>query len=168
MRLAYADPPYYGYSKFYRELHPDAMDYDDIDTHKQLIYRLDNEYDGWVLSMTSGNLHDILPLCPKDARIGAWTKPFASYKPGVNPGYTWEPVVFRSGRKRERTERTVRDYCAVNIALKKGLTGAKPEGFCEWVLDLLGYRPGIDTVDDLFPGTGILATVIAQRDAAAA
>jgi hypothetical protein len=109
--------------------------------------------------MTSGNLHDILPMCPRSARIAAWVKPFASFKPGVNPAYAWEPVVFLGGRQpRDRREATVRDYIATPIALKRGLTGAKPEAFCRWVLDFLGYREG-DTVDDLFPGTGVMGRV---------
>lgn len=163
MRVAYADPPYFGCGHLYKNNHDDWSKYDDLDAWRELLDRLDG-YDGWALSMTSGNLHDLLPLCPRDARIGAWTKPFASFKPNVNPGYTWEPVVYKSGRRRDRSELTVRDYCAVNITLKKGLTGAKPEGFCEWVLDLLGWRPG-DVLDDLFPGTGVMGRVVAARGA---
>jgi len=47
----------------------------------------------------------------------------------------------------------VRDYCAVNIAMRKGFPGAKPEGFCFWVFDLLGAR-ACDEMHDLFPGSG--------------
>lgn len=32
-----------------------------------------------------------------------------------------------------------------------------------WVLDLLGYTPGEDTVDDLFPGSGAVAHAIEGR-----
>ena len=39
------------------------------------------------------------------------------------------------------------------MAMGKGLVGAKPEAFCRWVLDLLGYVEG-DEVVDVFPGTG--------------
>jgi hypothetical protein len=157
---AYADPPYLGYSRFYRDLHPDAMDYDDPATHQALIDRLVAEYpDGWALSLTSGNLHDILPMVPRDCRIAAWVKPFASFKPGVNPGYTWEPLIFRGGRRRtDKAEATVRDYCSTPITLRRCLTGAKPEAFCRWVLDLLGFQVG-DTIDDVFPGTGVMGRV---------
>lgn len=161
MRIyAYADPPYLGYAKFYRDLHPDAADYDRPETHQALIDKLVADYpDGWALSLTSGNLHDILPMCPREARIAAWVKPFASFKPGVNPGYTWEPVIFMGGRRRtDKTEPTVRDYIATPITLKRGLTGAKPEAFCRWVLDLLGFRSE-DRIDDLFPGTGVMGRV---------
>ena len=37
------------------------------------------------------------------------------------------------------------------------MTGAKPEAFCRWVLDLLGYDDTQDTIDDLFPEPGCIA-----------
>lgn len=154
MRFAYADPPYLGCAAFYRGLHPDAMDYDDPETHRALIARLCDEFpDGWAMSLTSTTLRTILPMCPADARVGAWVKPFCSFKPGVNPAYAWEPVIFRGGRKRDRTEPTTRDYCAVGITLKKGLVGAKPFAFSHWIFALLGADPEDEFVD-LFPGTG--------------
>lgn len=51
----------------------------------------------------------------------------------------------------------------LNITLKKGLVGAKPPAFCEWILDLLGWEPG-DQLDDLFPGTGVMAEVVEWRE----
>lgn len=162
MRFAYADPPYLGCGKLYKD-HPDWQDCDTIGWHFALINRLVTEFpDGWALSMTSGNLHDILPLVPKEARIAAWVKPFAIFKPNVNPAYTWEPVIFMGGRKGDRTRPTVRDHLSCNITLKKGLTGAKPEAFCEWILQLLGYENG-DTLEDIFPGTGVMSKVLKQH-----
>jgi hypothetical protein len=78
--------------------------------------------------------------------------------------YTWEPVIFNGGRQvKDRSVWHIRDYLSQSIALNRGLNkGAKPEAFCRWVLDLLGYVDGEDTLDDLFPGTGIMATVLAQ------
>jgi hypothetical protein len=52
----------------------------------------------------------------------------------------------------------VKDHHIENITLRKGLVGAKPEKFCWWVLNLLGFQPG-DTLDDLFPGTGVMSRV---------
>jgi len=154
MRFAYADPPYLGYAKFYANRHPDAAIWDDPETHRDLIKRLGDEYpDGWALSLTTGNLKDILPMCPASCRVGAWVKPFASFKPGVNPGYAWEPVIFHGGRKHSRTDDTVRDWVAESITLKRGLVGAKPRGFCRWVFALLNAQRG-DVLDDLFPGSG--------------
>lgn len=157
MKFAYADPPYYGQGKkHYAKHHALAAECDDLDWHEALIYRLMREYrDGWALSCTSGNLHYLLSFCDKDCRIMAWVKPFAVFKPNVNPAYAWEPVIIWGGRKRGRDIPTVRDWCSANITLKKGLTGAKPVAFCNWILECLNVQPG-DTVDDLFPGTGVM------------
>lgn len=167
MKFAYADPPYFGYSaQFYGNMHAEAAIYDTLEGHKALIERLCDEYDGWALSMTSGNLHDILPLCPKDARVMAWVKPFASFKPGVGVAYAWEPIVVRGGRKRERTQRTVRDWCAANITLKKGFAGAKPASLIWWILDVLNAKPS-DEIHDVFHGSGaVTAAIDAWRVAA--
>lgn len=164
MRYAYADPPYLGCGKLYAAHHPDALEWDDPATHSALVDRLVDEYpDGWAMSLSTPSLHTILPMCPPDVRVCAWVKPFASFKLGVNPGYAWEPVIMRGGRtSRARTEPTVRDYLAEPITLRKGLPGAKPLAFCLWVLDLLGVTPD-DTVDDLFPGTGIMAVALEQH-----
>ena len=157
MRFAYADPPYPGQArKLYR--------CPEID-HRILINSLELEYpDGWALSTSSSALRSVLALCPDDVRIAAWVKPFASFKPGINPAYTWEPVIWRGGRPRARGEDTARDHLAENITLQKGLCGAKPPAFNRWILELLGYRPGEDTLDDLFPGTGGMGRAILELE----
>lgn len=161
MKFAYADPPYLGQGrKHYSKDHPEAALWDSLAAHKDLINRLVDEFpDGWALSLSSPSLKDLLPLCPDDVRVMAWVKPFAVFKPGVNPAYAWEPVIVRGGRLASMTsgERrklpTVRDWVSANVMLKKGLTGAKPEGFCTWLFSALGAQPG-DELVDLFPGTG--------------
>lgn len=155
MKFAYADPPYFGLSeKFYGKLHTEAAAYDRIETHAALVERLNDEFsDGWAMSLHSPALRHILPLCPDDCRVMAWVKPFASFKPGVGVAYAWEPVIVRGGRRRTRKQPTVRDWIDVNITLRKGLTGAKPRGFCYWICEVLNVQPG-DEVEDLFPGTG--------------
>jgi hypothetical protein len=152
MRIAYADPPYFGYAGFYSD-HPGHKVWDSIEAHRDLAALL-SSFDGWALSLTSGNLYDILPLFPSRPRIAAWVKPFASFKPNVNPAYTWEPVIFSPDRKGGRDRRTVRDHVSSNITLRRGLTGAKPEAFCLWLFDLLGADHNDEFVD-LFPGTGV-------------
>ncbi len=162
MRFAYADPPYLGLATFYADRHSEAMIWDDPETHRALIARLVAEYPGgWAMSLHTPALREILPMCPEGVRVGAWTKPFASFKPGVPVAYAWEPVVFMGGRRRGRDERTTRDWVACSITLRRGLTGAKPRGFCRWVFDLLGAKPG-DTLDDLFPGTGAVGAAWAE------
>jgi hypothetical protein len=114
-------------------------------------------------------LRVILPLCPDDVRVGAWVKPFHIFKKGVRPAYAWEPVIFRGGRNAHHpppakggAQTTPRDWVSSNITLRKGLTGAKPDVFCRWVLDLLNVQEG-DVVVDLYPGTGVFAEVVAGR-----
>ena len=156
MRFAYADPPYIGQAKKRYKHDPKCEEVD----HYALLKSLD-KYDGWALSCSTPSLGLILSMCsslafPFDVRVAAWVKPFAVFKPGVNPAYAWEPVVFvPSPRKRSRKEPTVRDWVSANITLKKGLCGAKPEPFCRWLFELLGMTLN-DTLDDLFPGTGIV------------
>ena len=160
MRFAFADPPYLGCGALYKEHHAEAMTWNDPEAHRALIGRLRDEYpDGWVMCLSSPSLKTLLPMCPDDCRVGAWVKPFAAFKVNVNPAYAWEPVIWRGGRRGDRKRATVRDWFAKEITLKRGLTGAKPEAFCRWVLDLLGYEAG-DTVDDLFPGTAVMGRVV--------
>ncbi len=147
MRFAYADPPYPGMGHKYEEK-VEA-------NHPLLVQHLVDDFpDGWALSTSTPALKYVLNLCPEDVRIGAWVKPFASFKPNVNPAYAWEPVIFRGGRKRTREDLTVRDWHSSPITLQKGLTGAKPESFCFWVASLLG-ADNRDEMVDVFPGTGV-------------
>lgn len=161
LRLAYADPPYLGCAHLYPE-HPDSARWDDPAAHGALMRDLDAQYDGWAFSLSSTSLTTLLPLAPAGVRVAAWVKPFAAFKRNVRCAYTWEPVIFRPGRDRSAEGAPVcRDHLAVPITLRRGLTGAKPEAFCRWVLALLGWVPG-DDVRDVFPGTGVLGQVLAQ------
>jgi hypothetical protein len=148
MRICYADPPYPGMA---RKHYSGELLCAEVD-HAALLEEL-QQYDGWGLSTGSVNLAEILPLAPEGTRVAAWVKPFASFKPNVNPGYCWEPVLFKPARKNERDRPTVQDFCVANITLRKGLAGAKPGAFVRWLRELLGYREG-DQFVDLFPGTG--------------
>ena len=164
MRFAFADPPYLGCGmKHYGVLHPDATDCDDPAWHRALIERLVDEYpDGWALCLHTPSLRTLLPMCPSDVRVGSWVKPFAAFKVNVNPGYAWEPVIWRGGRKRTRQQDTTRDWIAESITLRRGLTGVKPRAVCLWIFDLLNVEPG-DHVEDLFPGSGAVGAAISER-----
>lgn len=163
MKFAFADPPYLGCGALYDAHHAESRRWDDLGEHKALVDQLVYGYsDGWVLCLSSPSMRHILPFCPEDCRVGAWVKPFAVFKPNVNPAYAWEPVIWRGGRKGDRTRDTVRDWFAKEITLERGLIGAKPAAFCGWVLDLLGFEI-TDEVHDLFPGTGIMGDVVAMR-----
>lgn len=162
MNFAYADPPYLGCGALYAKHHPEALVWDDPETHRALIERLSSEYpDGWAMSLSSPSLRTILPMCPDDVRVGFWGKTFAVFKPGVGVAYASEPVIFRGGRRRTRKEPTVRDWIDCPITLRRGLTGAKPRAFCRWVFDVLNAKPG-DELDDLFPGSGAVGAAWAE------
>jgi hypothetical protein len=141
-------------AEFYGHLHPDAAEYDKPETHQRLIERMCDEFDCWAMSLQSNALHTILPMCPPDVRVMAWTKGFASYKPGVKtPQYAWEPVIVRGGRPREERLHCVRDWIQESMTLKRGFRGAKPERFCFWLFEVLNLKPE-DEFHDLFPGSG--------------
>jgi hypothetical protein len=162
MKFAYADPPYLGCGKLYAAHHPDALDWDDVQMHYRLIDRLFDEYpDGWVLSCHEPSLHLLRTYAARDCRTGIWVKPFAVFKPNVNPAYAWEPVIWHGGRKHARYDECVRNWVSANIRMQTGLTGSKPRAFCRWVIRLLNAQPG-DQFDDLFPGT--YAFTAAWRD----
>jgi hypothetical protein len=146
MRFAYADPPYVGQAT--RHYGPNAKEVN----HTLLIAHL-QDFDAWALSCSASSARMLWPLCSDDTRMAAWVKPFASFKPGVNPAYCWEPVLFRSGRKRSRDELTVRDWLSANITLERGVHGAKPDTFWFWLFALVGAEP-CDEFVDLFPGSG--------------
>ena len=151
MRFAYADPPYIGQSVKHYSDDPKCAEVD----HAQLIDSL-CEYDGWALSCSSPSLRQILPMCPKDVRVMAWIKPFASFKPNVNPAYAWEPVIVWGGRKRGRELPTIRDWVSEVITLERGLCGVKPRKFCVWIFEILGMQPD-DEFYDLYPGSGAVS-----------
>lgn len=184
MRFAYADPPYLGCCNKYGHHHEQPYGcWDDPETHRQLIDWLVTEFpDGWALSGTSGSLRTLLPFCPPTVRVGAWCKTFSAFKKGVRPAYAWEPIIFHGGRnpnhgfphappEKDGKQNTPKDFYEAwdqaggilsPITLKKGLTGAKPEAVCGWVLDLLNVQAG-DVVVDVFPGTGVMGRVAAER-----
>ena len=72
-----------------------------------------------------------------------------------------DPYVSAAGKPVVSKRLVMRDWIQESITLKRGLTGAKPEAFCRWVLDLLGYIEG-DEVEDVFPGSGVMGHVLAQ------
>jgi|SRR5215831_506444 len=150
MRFAYADPPYLGQARRHYQADPRCAEVD----HGVLLAELtQGAFDGWALSCSSPSLRILLPLCPPEVRVMSWVKPFAIFKPHVNPAYTWEPVLVWGGRPRTRHQPTVRDWVAANITLQRGLAGVKPFAFCSWLFAVLNMQAGDEFVD-LFPGSG--------------
>lgn len=161
MRFAYADPPYLGCgASHYGEHHPNAADWDDPATHRQLVGRLVDEYpDGWVVSLNPRDLNLYLTASPEDVRVGAWCKTWHQIRP-TTVQFAWEPVIFRGGRKDPKRSPMVRDWLTCAVTRQRGLKGAKPAVFNQWVLDLLAFREDEDTLTDLFPGTAGMARTL--------
>lgn len=152
MRFIYADPPYPGMASLY----PEKQEVD----HAALILQLE-QFDGWALSTASTTLKQVLALCPEDVRISPWIKPWVSFKPGINPGYAWEPIIWKSRRRRGRAVFTLPDYVIANATTKRGLKGAKPDPVCFWLFQALNIQPG-DEFIDLFRGTGAVSRAYAK------
>jgi hypothetical protein len=160
VRVAYADPPYPGCAHLYRD-HPDYAG--EVD-HGLLLQSLECDYDGFCLHTSSVALRDVLALAdvvlarPQDVRVMAWVKPFAAFKRNVPVAYAWEPVLVKAARKPVvKPGMTYRDWLAEPIALKRGLTGAKPDAVCRWLFEVMGCDPEDDDLYDLFPGTGAVS-----------
>lgn len=159
LRLAYADPPYYGSCRRYGHRHEAPWGcWDDLDTHRALFDHLAT-FDGWALSCTSNSLRHLLPMCPDGVRVMAWGKPFAIWKKYVSPAYGWEPVLVKAGRKppgpEDHGERggVPTDWLVCGNVQGTGFHGAKPLVFCRWVFSCMGADTG-DELDDIFHGSG--------------
>jgi hypothetical protein len=169
MRVAYADPPYPGCAKLYKD-HPDYAG--EVD-HNELVRRLLSEYDGFILHTSSVALDSVLLAFPDrlsklGCRIMAWTKPFCAFKRNVSVAYGWEPCIVKACRKPVVSGREVmRDWKSESITLKRGLTGAKPERLCFWAFEVLGMEPQ-DELVDLYPGTGAVTRAYEKWRAALA
>ncbi len=150
LRLAYADPPYPGMSGLYRNQPTYRGEVD----HKVLIRKLTSKYDGWALSTSARALARVLPLCPRSARVCAWVKPIGASPQTAGLHNCWEPLIVVGGRARPPG---VRDWIAAQPARHHGtLIGRKPLAFAAFLFAALGAAPG-DTLDDLFPGTGMIS-----------
>jgi hypothetical protein len=166
LRLAYADPPYPGNARRLYRGHPDYAG--EVD-HAELLTRLAG-YDGWALSTSAAALPAMLTLCPPGARVAAWhrgERTAASWEPLS----AWEPVIYSPARPVDpaalpgrRTDSLVHGVSPMT-SLPGRVIGTKPAAFCRWVFSLLGAAPG-DTLDDLFPGSGVVSRAWAAFTAA--
>jgi hypothetical protein len=153
LRLAYADPPYPGKARLYRD-HPD---YGGEVDHAELIDRL-ADYDGWALSTSAEALPAVLALRPPGVRVAAWHR---GERPTRSrwPLHAWEPVIYIGGRQLPggawRADSLVCGAGPLDT-LPGRVIGAKPAAVCRWIFTLLGAGPG-DSLDDLFPGSGAVS-----------
>lgn len=171
VRFAYADPPYLGQGKRYAHLHPDALIWDDPATHTALVERLEDEYpDGWAVSL-SPEPRAILAYMGPSREWAVWHRSgWNTSIPQARISKNFELVVYRTAVPNTKAHgpmvATVFTLGGQNWQLaSRSLThtGSKPEEFCHWVLDLLGYNPETDQLDDLFPGEGAMTRVAAQH-----
>jgi len=159
MIFAYADPPYPGEAKrHYSRKKADnkagiATDSQAEEVDLETLFLELEKFDAWALSSSSSTLAQVLAFdyCPDDVRIGAWVKPFCAFRKGVNPVYAWEPLIYRAPKLSNFPK--VRDWVRSSITTKRGVHGAKPDAFCDWLFCLLGASPADEFVD-LFPGSG--------------
>jgi hypothetical protein len=151
MRFAYADPPYPGRAAKY---YGDQPSFGGEVDHVALIASLEaSGYDGWALSTAADALRDILPLCPATARVCPWVKPGSAPPATKGIHNMWEPLIVVGGRQEPPGKC---DWLRAQPARFGGdLPGRKPLAFIAFLWRMLGARPG-DSLDDLFPGTGIV------------
>lgn len=151
MHFAYADPPYPGKARRYYLLEPSYRG--EVD-HAALIARLCRRYpDGWALSTGAYALRALLPLCPPEVRVCPWVKPSGVSRKTRGLHNAWEALLVVGGRREPPGQR---DWLRAKSAQGGGaLPGRKPLAFCAWLFACLGMRAG-DTLDDLYPGTGIV------------
>lgn len=149
-RLAYADPPYPGMA---RAIYGKESSYAGEVDHAELVASLIDRYDGWALSTGAYALRDILPLCPAGVRVCAWVKPIGVSSKTYGLHNTWEPIIISPARHLRPGKR---DWLRAMPARGGGtLMGRKPIAFAAFLFQALGAVPG-DTLDDLFPGTGLI------------
>ena len=110
-----------------------------------------------------GTIDLILPFaCQLEARMAIWHVTNA-IPDGARVRNAWEAVIYKvpATRRAVGTGIRVPDMLSAPHPVS-GFVGSKPRAWTNWVLDLLGYDPDTDTVDDLFPGSGAIAAHAAR------
>lgn len=171
MRFCIADPPYPGKARKHYGRHADFAG--EVD-HRELIEKLEADFDAWVLCTSAKALPWILPLCPMPennskqpgdpkegtgARVLAWVKPHSQV--GTNSiTNLWEPAILRGGRRRWQQGTRPNDVLTASPELysfrpkpEGYVVGAKPPVWWRWIFDCLGAEPADEFVD-LFRGSG--------------
>jgi len=178
-QMVYADPPYAGCRfKYARKnnsrqwgINPRA------DFLRELIARMEclRAPDGVCAISTATPELRLLHLFPTDARVCAWVKNWAQFRPGVWPTFAWEPLVVWGKRPSWRDAGGIAgaarpggvpfDWLLCNPTPRRGTRNhetPKPDGFGPWVCDVaLGNRTG--QVCELFAGTWPIAEAAVHR-----
>jgi hypothetical protein len=142
------------------DFHDRAGEWDSPARHRQLLEDLMADYDGWAIATTLDGLDHYRPL-PIPARTMIWHKPTATPTSGRVASSCEAVIVYApEGRRSRHPHGQIPDL--LSAVAPQGFAGAKPERWTRWVLDALLYDPETDTVDDLFPGSGMVTNALAQ------
>lgn len=171
MRLAIADPPYLGRAnrwygtgrgssggRHVADHHPEAHLWDHAETHRDLVRRLQDEFDGWAIASAPDSLGVYLSVVGiAGCRVMVWHRRNAPPS-GSRLASMWEPVIvcLPPGRSAIGSGLYVSDVLDAP-APRHNFAGSKPAAWTRWVLDALGYRPGEDELFDIFNGSGAVA-----------
>lgn len=152
----YADPPYEGQHKRYN---CEPVDY------QALISVMEQIAPVRALSCSVPMLRSLLTLVPVKSRVAVWMKPWAFFKPGVWPGYSWEPVIIWGKITADRSAPTPRDWLLWPMAVKpqSAHVTPKPPEFAEWVTEMILPKPAGKWFVDLYCGSGVVGSVAEQR-----
>lgn len=135
------------------DFHHAAGEWDDPGRHRELLELLHAEFDGWAIATTPDGIaaYGTLPI---DTRLLAWIQPNAQ-PGGGRIRRSWEAVIaYTPALRRGRgTGWPIPDTLTASHPTG-GFVGAKPAAWTRWVLDVLGFNPDLDTLADLFPGSG--------------
>lgn len=180
MKLVIADPPYPPFvgsggtknraSRWYgtgqrskkdrpSDHHPDATDWDNSETHRQLMRDLMRDSDGWAIATSPNGLEVYRPL-PIECRVMIWCKPNA--QPGSHRILNkWEPVIVFApvGRRSNRGGIGAISDVLIANAPRRGFIGSKPQEWTNWVLAALSHQEG-DVAIDMFPGSGAITEAL--------
>jgi hypothetical protein len=180
VKLAIADPPYPPFigsggrknraSRWYgdkqrsktdrpADSHPDASEWDEPARHRKLLADLQRDYDGFAIATSADGIAAYGEL-PPEVRLLAWVKPNA--QPGSHRlRSNWEAVILYppAGRRSNRGIGSIPDVLIAPVP-RASFRGAKPAEWVEWVLKAMSHDPALDTVDDLFPGSGAVQAVL--------
>ena len=154
---------------FKADYHPDAAAWDNPAQHEALVARLVADYDGWAIAMVPDNLPAYLAWVPPRTRVAVWHDPQVM-PTGSHPRRRWEPVLIYVPAGRRRIVDLPGPHVGDVLTAPhpsggkegSGFAGRKPAAWTRWVLNMLGHDPDIDTVTDLFPGSGAVQQVIDQ------
>lgn len=170
-RLVIADPPYLGRAtRWYgqqgrghgggrgrADQHPHAHAWDDQAAHLALVEWLEEHADGWAIAATPSSLPVYLQAAPADVRVAVWVRGNA-VPSGSRVRSVWEAVLVKIPGTRAGHGSGPRSEDVLTRGIGAGgFAGRKPVAWTHWILDMLGYTPGVDVVLDLFHGTGAVA-----------